>query len=73
MLPYQCERCNLWHLSPKNRMTPSNYCTSCGKQGYDTEADARGRAAISKQEKKVELSVYQCPWGNGWHLSRSKH
>jgi endogenous inhibitor of DNA gyrase (YacG/DUF329 family) len=74
MIPYQCARCGRWHLSPASRHTPSQTCACIdhngkAKESYQTEADAKKRAAIIYREKGVSLSVYPCPLGNGYHLT----
>jgi hypothetical protein len=74
--PYQCGNCGLWHLSPKNRQTPSTRCPSCtGRDGqnkalYSSEEIAERRAYILYQEQGIGLSVYECPYYHGWHLTK---
>ena len=76
MVPYQCERCGFWHLSPADRQTSSTVCTFCTdrsgnlKDLYLTRPDAARRAEINMREKGVSLSVYKCPHQKGWHLTR---
>ncbi|MDA3925350.1 MAG: hypothetical protein PF904_11700 [Kiritimatiellae bacterium] len=76
LAPYQCSRCGQWHLSPKNRQTPSRACNICtdtfgsAKELYETREAAQKRARIIRKEKGVKLSVYQCPYNNGWHLTK---
>jgi len=75
-LPYQCDRCGQWHLTPRDRQTPSTRCSYCRgsngrpKDAYDTERDAQRRADILHQEKGIRLRVYKCPHGHGWHLTK---
>ena len=75
MVPYACGRCGGWHLSPAARQTPCHTCRHCTdgsgrtKQSYATEAAARQRAKILEREKRVQLRVYRCPHGDGWHLT----
>jgi len=77
LTPYLCSVCNRWHLSPVNRQTPSKKCTACvggdgqPKDTYTSETDAKRRAAIIRKESGVSLRVYGCPYGNGWHLTKS--
>ncbi len=77
MVPYECERCGFWHLSPADRQTSSTVCGFCTdrsgnrKDLYLTKPDALRRAEISKKEKGVTLNVYKCPHQTGWHLTRS--
>ena len=39
------------------------------KKRYDSEADARSTAGHQARTTGRELSVYECPWCRGWHLS----
>ncbi len=76
LVPYQCDRCGMWHLSPMSRQTPSEKCTHCtgadgtSKDSYESREDARRRAEILRREQGARLKVYACEYGNGWHLSR---
>jgi len=76
MVPYRCETCGKWHLSPADRRTPSYPCPYCrgadgkSKESYLTEEDARRRARILRREQSARLRVYPCPHGQGWHLTR---
>jgi hypothetical protein len=77
MVPYECERCGFWHLSPADRQTTSTVCAFCrDRQGnlkdlYLTQRDARRRAEISRVERGVILEIYKCPHQSGWHLTRN--
>jgi hypothetical protein len=76
---YLCQTCNMWHLSPANRQTPSKKCAFCAgsdgqqKDAYATEQNAKRRAAIIRKESSVSLRAYACQYGNGWHLTKSEH
>ena len=76
LVPYQCNKCGEWHLSPKDRQTPSTKCRHCRgfdgkhKDLYFSEVDAWKRAAILKEEKGISLKVYKCPYNDGWHLTK---
>lgn len=70
LIPYECKKCKMWHLSPEDRHTPSTPCEWCNKALYKSEKDARQRAAILRKDQKVALRVYQCPHGDGWHLTK---
>lgn len=76
LVPYQCNKCRYWHLSPKQRVTPSQKCDWCiGSDGsykdtYRNKAEAKTRARIRFEEDGVELKVYKCKYGNGWHLTK---
>ncbi len=69
VVPYSCNACGGWHLCPRERQTPSRECRDCSKQAYDSEQAAERRAAIIERERGVRLRVYECPHGDGWHLT----
>ena len=77
LLPYQCLKCEKWHLSPKERQTPSFKCNVCTagngdfKNSYQTKSIAQTRAKIIFNESGRKLKVYKCIHGNGWHLTKS--
>lgn len=76
MVPYLCDRCHHWHLSPHDRQTRASPCTACvGRDGrpkarYDSKEAAARRLEILCRERHVSLRVYQCPYG-GWHLTKA--
>lgn len=76
MTPYRCRKCDNWHLAPTDRHTPSATCHDCSggdgkaKQAYVSESAAEQRARILREERGVWLDVYECPSGNGWHLTK---
>ncbi len=70
-VPYRCEACGEWHLSPLNRQTPSTTCHRCSKELYASENGASTRAKILQKEQGVSLRVYPCPGGGGWHLTKA--
>lgn len=78
LVPYKCRVCGFWHLSPKDRQTPSETCSKCRgadgtlKAAYTTENDARMRSKHVQKEQGVRLHVYQCEYGNGWHLTKQQ-
>jgi hypothetical protein len=77
--PYLCERCGYWHLSPKERQTPSKMCFYCvgsdktPKELYETRDAALNRARIIERERGVTLDIYKCPCQNGYHLTQHKN
>lgn len=77
MVPYNCKKCGMWHLSPRDRHTPSEKCSNCTdgdgkpKRIYRTREDAERRAEILKRERSVQLRVYECPYNNGYHLTKN--
>ncbi|MFA1563278.1 hypothetical protein [Aliivibrio fischeri] len=78
LLPYHCAKCNLWHLSPKNRRTSSQTCNRCTgrdgvkKESYSSKREAHLRANIIYDEQGISLRVYKCKYGFGWHLTKSQ-
>jgi hypothetical protein len=78
LVPYKCDRCGFWHLTPTERQTPSETCSVCrgadGKQkeAYQSKDDAEQRATLLRKEQGVSLTVYKCEHGNGWHLTKNK-
>lgn len=78
LAPYDCKKCDFWHLSPTARQTPSTKCQYCTagdgeyKNSYKTKGDAHKRANILYFEQGHLLDVYKCRYGNGWHLTKSK-
>ncbi|MBC8196598.1 MAG: hypothetical protein H8E60_01790 [Candidatus Marinimicrobia bacterium] len=76
LTPYKCNTCKKWHLSPKNRHTPSIICTTCTdgnkkpKELYFTKKGAQIRKTIILKEQKIKLKIYKCPNGDGWHLTK---
>ena len=77
LAPYLCSKCGYWHLSPKERQTPSKECTYCTdsngkhKELYETEEAAKTRAEIIEEEQGIKLKVYKCPNQDGWHLTKN--
>jgi hypothetical protein len=76
LIPYECDTCSLWHLTPKDRHTQSKECDYCTdsngsyKQLYFTESDAQKRADILFKEHGVLLNIYKCPHSHGFHLTK---
>lgn len=73
---YRCRRCHHWHLTAKDRHTPSRPCDFCTdssgstKELYETKANAEVRADIIRRENHIHLRVYECPYQAGWHLTK---
>jgi hypothetical protein len=78
MVPYLCQDCGQWHLSPVDRYTEhSTWSCSClgrnrsPKDCYQTKVDATRRAEILWEESRERLYVYQCPFDDDiWHLTK---
>lgn len=73
LVPYECDTCGLWHLSPMSRQTPSRTSACAGRDGrpkaaYDTRDDAERRAEILYEDRGISLRVYDCACG-AWHLT----
>ena len=75
LVPYQCQKCEKFHLKPREffvqKLTTLCSCSGIkgnGKDAYPTRADAEKMAGI-RAKAGVRLSVYECPEGNGYHLT----
>ena len=76
---YRCNKCNQYHLTPKERDTPSSDCDVCSwsnsskpKKLYPNEESARLRASIIYEEDGVRLKVYPCRYNAGYHLTKNQ-
>ena len=47
------------------------FCSHCGKNIYNDKLEAQGVANYREQEDGIPLNVYPCPFGNGWHLTKT--
>ena len=76
--PYQCGRCQRWHLSPVERSEVRSQLVACNCKG----ADGRPKKSYSRRDVEqnanlggsggVSLTTYECPQNPGfWHLTRS--
>ena len=77
LMPYQCSNCGYYHLSPRERHTPSMLCVCVGatgepKQLFYEQSAALRRAEILRAEKGLRVSVYACEHGLGYHLTRGR-
>jgi hypothetical protein len=56
--------------------TPNLKCKLCkGQDGlektvYKTKQEATNTANQIEKENQINLRAYQCPHGNGWHLTK---
>jgi len=73
--PYQCPKCGKFHLKPREffvqKLTTRCSCSDVNgnaKDAYPTRAEAEKMAGI-RAKAGVHLSVYECPEGNGFHLT----
>jgi len=56
------------------RIASSNACGCTGQNGerkklYLTENQAQDQAGFAKLDRQVDLKVYSCPYGHGYHLT----
>jgi len=55
---------------------PNRKCEFCkGQDGlektvYKTKQEAADTAHLIEKEKQLYLRAYECPHGNGWHLTK---
>ena len=75
LVPYQCKRCGKYHLKPQEfyceKLQSVCSCRSHegnSKDSYKTYSDAQKMANI-RANTGVNLTVYKCPEGNGYHLT----
>lgn len=61
---------------PQNLTVQKNEICSCRdshgetKDLYDSEVSAQKEANTLSRQNKLKLSVYSCPYGCGWHLTK---
>ena len=48
------------------------FCHYCKKVSYKTEQEAKAAASRIRKQGLDHTYPYQCPKGNGWHLTRRK-
>jgi len=76
LVPYRCDDCGEYHLSPQDRFTPSRTCPHCvdrkgkHKELYESRDAARRRATIIYKTRGVKLGVYHCEYKLGYHLTK---
>ena len=76
--PYRCDKCDKWHCRPAVDDGPvptDTMCLMCrGRDGKPKvahpSADDALAAAQNLAAAGLELGVYPCPHGRGWHLTR---
>ena len=49
-----------------------DHCYKCNKVSYRSEEEAKIIAADMRAKGKGHSYVYECPKGNGWHLTSQK-
>ena len=50
----------------------NEFCHYCKKIVYKTEREAKAEASRIRKQGSDHSYPYQCPKGNGWHLTRKK-
>lgn len=56
-------RRNAWH------------CKACGKNSYPSAGRAESTMtwiSVATERKEVPKRAYECPYGNGWHLTKQQ-
>jgi len=75
--PYECPKCDHWHLRPVEATGPiptDGTCLQCsGRDGRPKIAHPTYESALEQalSTTGAQLTVYQCPHGRGWHLTRA--
>lgn len=76
--PYECDICGMYHLKPTAYYCEhsAKFCSCTDHNGkrkdaYATKADAEKMMGIRAQAG-VQLYMYRCPQGNGFHLTSRK-
>lgn len=74
-IPYQCFKCGMYHLKPKKFYCEKilRRCTCVDHNGnpkdtYKTLEDAQRMVRI-RSSAGITLKVYECPQGEGYHLT----
>lgn len=69
------ERIKASHESQNLTVQKNEICSCTDSNGrtkdlYDSEVSAKEQIRKLSKEKRVQLSVYSCPYGYGWHLTK---
>lgn len=80
MRPYQCGRCDWWHLAPRQQAVHAALCQCISTNGSRKRMYAnRGEAERTVQMLSpgglatTFLAVYRCPEDpRGWHITGSE-
>ena len=59
------------HTVQKNEICSCTDSNGQIKDLYDSEISAKEQINQILKEKRVQLSIYICPYGCGWHLTKS--
>lgn len=74
-MPYKCSTCGKYHIRPKSFFITKveTVCPCFDSRGYSKESyptkDEAQKVANIRAKSGVYLRVYECPYGNGWHLT----
>lgn len=73
---YQCDKCGLFHLAPEDsKLNVRKHACSCRdskgnpKSLYLTKEDAEKQLIKSQKEQRIQLKIYPCEQGLGYHLT----
>lgn len=79
LYPYRCTRCGLWHLAPQaSRINVLHNVCDCEdsvgdhKDLYMSREDAEKARCKRESEGAGRLYIYQCPHGEGFHLTHKE-
>ena len=73
--PYKCSTCNFWHLASKMARALFETCSYCHsrdgnyKLTYPDINIAERRAEALEATAGKIMRPYECPHGEGWHLT----
>jgi len=51
---------------------PRLQCSLCNKDSHNNETTAQRAAMDMSVESHLNLNIYRCPHGNGWHLTKNQ-
>lgn len=74
-IPYHCSKCGMYHLKPKEYYCEKviRRCDCVDHNGqpkdtYKTQEDAQRMVRI-RSKAGIQLNIYPCPQGEGYHLT----
>lgn len=73
LFPYQCDRCEKWHLTPVNGKPNQCSCTdSNGKSKYLYPTREAAEQQLEREASRGHsLRIYPCNEGKGYHLTHT--
>ena len=78
LAPYRCGTCGNYHLAPRERMVDATIACGCTNSSgepkalYKSQRDAMKRVDMLRRERGMDLDVYPCEVGLGWHLTKAR-